>query len=125
MLRDMYLLNAIPGAVIPSTGCTLRIEPLDDDEVDYLVEDIEDNLIIPAIRHKNMATILSGELGVEIPVARLDIPVLEPGDQHFLALYYGPRIPERMLEMPEDGHIEFFRMRVEEPYTGQWLTPLW
>lgn len=100
----MYLLNAIPGSIIPGEGCTMTFSPTTPESVPAD--------IVSAIGHSDTAAVISSLLGRTIPAARVSVPVVNPGDIHFLALYQGPRLPEGATQLPEGATLAFYRMTV-------------
>jgi len=97
-----YLLNALPGAIIPECGGNLRIEPVDWSEIPKSVES--------AVGHVDTAAIISAALGWTVPPNRVSIPKLADGDIHYLALYQGPRLPEGATTLPEGATLKPFRL---------------
>lgn len=97
-----FLLNALPGAIIPAQGISLDIWPTKPEDVP---EDV-----VSAIGHADTATIVSGILGREIPCNRISVPPLKDQDEHYLALYQGPRLPEGTTVLPEGATLTFYRL---------------
>lgn len=108
----MYLLNAVPGSLVPSEGVMLSIAPV---EADIVGETVKTGACKSAIGHADTAAIISGLVGAEVPMARISVPVLKDGDVHFLALYQGPRLPEGATELPEGATLSFFLLRAASP----------
>jgi hypothetical protein len=103
-----YLLNALPEAIVPSEGIRLDISPVNVRSGRALVEGLVDGSVASAIGHADTANIISALLGVEVPMARVSVPVLVPGDVHYLALYQGPRLPEGATALPEGATLSFY-----------------
>lgn len=72
------------------------------------------------VGHADIARIISGLIGEEIPVCR-DTISLKPGDCLWVAQYIGPRLPEGTTTLPEGAKIEWFSVNIEgnlTPYIG-------
>ena len=105
-----YLLNALPGALIPAQGITLHIEPVD-------VQGIPTD-VASAIGHADTANLVAGALGRPVPCARISVPVLVEGQVHYLALYQGPRLPEGSTTLPEGSTLSFYRLTAQRLGSG-------
>lgn len=108
----MYLLNAIPGALVPAEGVMLSITPVAADVVGRAINYEECS---SAIGHADTAAVISAMVGAEVPMARVNVPTLQDGDAHYLALYQGPRLPEGATELPEGATLSFFLLRAASP----------
>lgn len=108
----MYLLNAIPGALVPSEGAMLSIIPVAADVVGRAINYEECS---SAIGHADTAAVISALLGAEVPMARVSVPTLQDGDAHYLALYQGPRLPEGATTLPEGATLSFYLLRAASP----------
>ena len=65
------------------------------------------------IGHKDMANVISKQLGKEIPCHRINI-WLRPGDTVILAQYIGQRLPEGATVLPEGARIDYFIVQVTD-----------
>jgi hypothetical protein len=108
----MHLLNAIPGALVPSEGVMLSIIPVDPDVVGAAMRE---GRCLSAVGHADTAAIIGGLVGAEVPMARVSVPVLKDGDTHLLALYQGPRLPEGATTLPEGASLQFYRLQAASP----------
>lgn len=108
----MYLLNAIPGALIPAEGINLLITPALDTEI---ADAFRAGTCTSAIGHADTAALIGNLIGVEVPMARISVPALAGGDVHFLGLYQGPRLPEGATALPEGATISFYRLVAGTP----------
>ena len=97
-----YLLNAIPGALIPPEGININFFPVGPMDVPADVHS--------AIGHADTAAVVSSILGRDVPAARVNVPMLQPGQSHFLALYQGPRLPEGATQLPAGATLSLYKM---------------
>jgi len=102
-----YLLNAIPGAIIPPEGGMITLTPVRPADVPADV--------VSAIGHADTARLVSGLLGRTIPENRISVPELRDGDSHYVALYRGPRLPEGCTTLPPGADLSFFRLEYRKP----------
>jgi len=115
-MTKTYLLNAIPGALVPPTGAVLVIQPVRPEEIGAAVRD---GACLSAIGHADTAALVSALIGAPVPMARVSVPALSHGDVHFLALYQGPRLPEGSVVLPEGATVAFFRLAAADPAQAQ------
>ena len=108
----MYLLNAIPGALIPPEGIMLSVSPVAPKVVGEAFRHEE---CLSAVGHADTAAIISKMVEAEVPMARVNVPELKDGDEHLLALYRGPRLPEGATTLPEGATLSFFELRAASP----------
>ena len=101
--RKAYLLNALPGGLIPPEGIEISILPCQAGEVNRAAPD-------SAIGHAETAALVSGLLGQTVPMARITVPTLERGDVHFVALYQGPRLPEGATTLPDGATLRLYKL---------------
>lgn len=73
-----------------------------------------------AIGHAETAAIVSGLLGLEVPMNRATVQLL-PGDEALVAQYRGPRLPEGATRLPEGAEIAFYYVFVEGEEGMEWL----
>lgn len=64
-----------------------------------------------SVGHADIAAVLTGILGIEIPVNRRNDSLL-PGDKLLVAQYIGPRLPEGATKLPDDAKIVFFEIEI-------------
>ena len=64
------------------------------------------------IGHKDIADLLSAMFECEVPVNRVDSN-LSNGDAFVVAQYFGPRLKEGQIDLPEGARIEFIHVSVE------------
>lgn len=111
-MSQSYLLNAIPGALVGANGVMMTITPATPDVVGAA---IRAGQVRSAVGHADTANIISAMVGAEVPMARVNVPVLQDGDVHFLALYQGPRLPEGSTTLPEGASLQFYRLQAASP----------
>lgn len=105
-----YLMNAIPGTMLPGNGGTLKIEPVSAETVRNAFEAGE---VTSAIGHADTAFLVGQMIGASVLENRINAPAYKPGDQHFLVLYRGPRLPEGSKRLPDGAKLELFRLTFE------------
>ena len=110
-MSQSYLLNAIPGALIPADGITLQVIPCSAARVGRKRKSGE---VLSAVGHADTAALVAGLVGAPCPAARISVPVMAPGDYHLLALYQGPRLPEGATTLPEGATVNFFELFADE-----------
>lgn len=108
----MYLLNAIPGSLVPKSGMILRVVPVWPNRVR---EAVQSGRCQSAIGHADTAAIISKMVEAEVPMARVNVPELQDGDKHLLALYRGPRLPEGATTLPEEANLSFYLLQASDP----------
>lgn len=64
------------------------------------------NGFISAIGHADIAAVVSGMLGIDVPMNRVNL-ALKTGDVLVVAQYVGPRLPEGATTLPEGAKIVF------------------
>lgn len=67
--------------------------------------------VISAIGHQDLAEVVSGELGFEVPANRINVR-LEKGDTLIVAQLLGGRLPEGTTRLPEGFQIVFLGVEV-------------
>lgn len=103
----LYLVNALSLNMAAEAEGAFRWRAIPPAEVrEVLAEGF-----VSAIGHEDMARILSGMLGLEVPVNRATLAV-QPGDRLVVAQYRGPRLPEGAASLPEGARVEFFLVEV-------------
>lgn len=112
----MYILNAIPGSVIPQDGITLRFERVSEREAAKAIRQANrtDAGAVSAIGHQDTANIISLLLGEEVRMNRVSVPTLKDGDCNLMALYQGARLPEGATTLPEGATMAFYLMTATE-----------
>ena len=98
-MNRVHVLNALPGAIIPPQGGHLEIVSLTWDL--WAAKLRRHPGWVSAVGHADTAKLISLFSGVEVEFNRVSVPVLEVGDEHLLALYQGPRLPEGATHLPE------------------------
>jgi hypothetical protein len=63
------------------------------------------------IGHADTATVISNDLGFELPVNRETVK-LEAGSKALVCQYKGPRLPEGATQLPDGAKIEYFWLEV-------------
>lgn len=69
------------------------------------------SLVVSAIGHPDTAAVVSADLGLTLPVNRVNITLI-PGDVIYVAQYIGPRLPEGAKLLPEGAKIEYYKVEV-------------
>lgn len=110
-MSQSYLLNAIPGGLIPADGITLQVIPCSAARVGRKLRSGE---VLSAVGHADTAALIAGLVGAPCPAARISVPALAPGDRHMLALYQGPRLPEGATTLPEGASLAFYELFADE-----------
>ena len=109
----MKLANAFSLQMLPRGGffniLTMRIS------VAEAKEAIGSGTVESYIGHADTARILSGILGMEIPVHRERMTV-ENGEEFLVAQYEGDRLPEGATTLPEGAKITFWMMEAITQY---------
>ena len=67
---------------------------------------------ISFIGHEDLAQIVSGLLGRDVPAHRASL-TLWPGDTLYVAQYSGPRLAEGTTELPAEATIRFWKVSIE------------
>jgi hypothetical protein len=67
------------------------------------------------IGHVDTAIIVSGLLGVALPMNRKSVK-LDYGESMIIAQYYGPRLPEGATKLPDGAEIRFIMVEVSGRY---------
>lgn len=62
-----------------------------------------------AVGHADIARILSGMIGIEIPMNRVNV-ALNQGDTLIMGAYIGPRLPEGATSLPEGATIKLMKV---------------
>lgn len=77
------------------------------EEIKGLLDFFNEDEIISAIGHADMAKLISDQLGRCISVNRVSVK-LKYNDALIVAQYSGPRLPEGAIVLPEGATIEFW-----------------
>ena len=85
----------------PRRPIALSIDMVED-EIIYAGESV-----VSAIGHADTAALISGILGMDLPVNRVSIK-LKRGDRLLVAQYIGPRLPEGATTLPDGAAIEWW-----------------
>lgn len=104
-----YILNALPGACLPSQGGNLGLTPISWDQFRIFAQEVGAQ---SAVGHKDTASLVSSLAGFEVPFQRVSVPEFQEGDRHLLALYRGPRLPEGATMLPEGATLTPFLLEV-------------
>lgn len=119
-----YLLNAISCSMVPQ-GATLIVEPITEPQARNFLVGVEtldragqagetphawlDGQ--SAVGHADTAAVISGILGVTVPVNRVSVKLAPGEDSAIIAQYAGPRLPEGATRLPEGAKIDWFFVR--------------
>lgn len=98
----MFILNALPMALIPTEGGLVEMKPIEASAVPAEAAS--------AIGHADTAVVISNLLGREVPAARISVPTMKVGETHIVAAYQGPRLPEGSTMLPDGATINFYQM---------------
>lgn len=63
-----------------------------------------------AIGHADIARVVSGLVGTEIPVNRINVSLRKDVTSLIVAQYQGPRLPEGTTKLPEGTVVEFWQV---------------
>lgn len=81
---------------------------------EYALADIRDLLrgreYVSCVGHASTAAVLSGLLGMDIPMNRASIK-LAPGDLLVVAQYRGPRLEEGAVSLPEGASFDWYTVQ--------------
>jgi len=120
-----YLLNAFSLSMVPD-GAVLEVLPITDAQARELAVQVETLdrasqagetpqvwlAATSAIGHADTASVLSGILGVQVPVNRTNVKLVPGHDAAIVAQYSGPRLPEGAKALPDGAEIKWFEVRV-------------
>jgi hypothetical protein len=120
-----FLLNAFSCSMVPD-GAMLEIIPVTDSQAKEFAVEVEtldrpsQSGEIPqawlaatsAIGHADTAAVISGILGVQVPVNRVSVKLVPGHDAAIVAQYSGPRLPEGAKVLPDGAEIKWFAVRV-------------
>jgi hypothetical protein len=120
-----FLLNAFSLSMVPE-GAVLQVEPIAASQAREFAVQVEaldrpsQSGEIPrawlsatsAIGHADTAEVISGILGVQVPVNRVSVKLAPGHDAAIVAQYSGPRLHEGAKALPEGAKIEWFEVRV-------------
>ena len=71
------------------------------------------NDVESAIGHSDTASVVSTELGFDVPANRVTLQ-LTPEDEVYVAQYIGPRLEEGATTLPEGATIKYYRIYVKK-----------
>lgn len=94
----VWLCNAFSAGMLPSWPVTVRFAPLNEWDVQSLAR----QGIRSAVGHQSTADVLARRLGVPVPVAHIDVSLLD-GDQCLIAQLGGGRLPEGRVLTDEES----------------------
>ena len=77
-----------------------------------LPQDLKEGNVVPVIKNPAMVSILSDTLDYPLTYSRVNIS-LAPYDTLYLAEYSGPKLAENATELPPNGNIHFYRIRLD------------
>lgn len=123
MTKQVYLSNAFSLQMQGAYDCSTRRCSLDEAKnlvtglvpgqyIDRESEKDGSDAVVALIAkscvgHADIAAILSGLIGFEVPVNRVSVS-LKPGDKLVVGQYVGPRLPEGCKEIPAGSRIEWY-----------------
>jgi hypothetical protein len=84
--------------------------------MDLVVEELLEDGFTSAIGHQDTAVILSGMMGIDVPMNRINIS-LGRNDELYVAQYTGPRLDEGTTVLPDGAKFSFKRVRFLEFYS--------
>jgi hypothetical protein len=115
MAQVVYLTNAFSISMLPPTGATVKVAPINLGEVKALLKEGFES----AVGHESTAQLLSTLLGVEVPPRRVQIKV-GVGDtlvvfQLLVRLGEGQILSEaEVAALVEEGKATFYKVEVAE-----------
>ena len=113
----IYIANAFSASML-SAGeeHTVLFTPLSDYYARRLCQDPGDE-ITSIVGHESTASVFANILGIEVPVNRTSVNIRE-GHHLLLGQYFGPRLPEGAIELPEKASIQWWLVRIKSPEMG-------
>ena len=103
-----YLSNAFSISMLTEPESTLRFRKVTVEEARSL---LDSKSWSSCVGHGDMAQIVSGLLGLEVPANRVSVS-LNQGDMLIAAQYIGPRLPEGTTKLPPGANIVFYVVEV-------------
>ena len=104
----IYICNAFSINMLPNSTMVEFRKFRDILEVREFLKRHPDDEIISGIGHRDMAEIISKQIGMEIPVERRTISLDVSNDMVIVAQYTGPRLPEGATTLPEGAEIRYW-----------------
>ena len=102
-ISNAFSLNMLERGPIGETN-TFDIVRIDAEHAQNL---LVDNSFKSVIGHRDLAGLVSEQVGVEIEFNRESVKVRE-GDMMIVCQYSGPRLPEGCTELPSGAQIDFY-----------------
>ena len=102
----MYILNSFSLNMIGNFPALLAVEEISRGEAVRLAK-----TETSAVGHEDTAKIFSAVLGVEVPMNRTSLS-LRSGDEALVGQYFGPRLPEGVITLPEGAVIRWLLVRI-------------
>ena len=101
----VYISNALAAQMLPEGNVSLVKTDITPEEAKELLK----GEFQSAVGHADIARILSGMVGVEIPMNRINV-ALNQGDILVIGAYIGPRLPEGATSLPEGATIKLMKV---------------
>ena len=98
-----YLSNGFSLAMLDSRDVSVSVRRIEASTVKHHFSRMPWESIVG---HADTAAIISGMLGMDVPVARKSI-TLQDGDYLYVAQYTGPRLPEGATTLPDGSSLVF------------------
>ncbi len=115
-MSKMYLSNAFSLNMVVADAYLLDVEKYSKEKAAMT---LRINEFTCAIGHKDVAAIVSSDLGLELEANRINVS-MDIGDVLLIAQYKGPRLPEGTTALPEGAKIEYFMCVVQPSLMEDW-----
>ena len=112
----LYISNAISGSMLvdlipEGKGIEVRWSRPTTDQVRSMIKVAPEDTVESVVGHKDVARVMSGILGIEVPFNRVSLKLKE-GDTLIWAQVDGPRLPEGATELPEGTKLVWMMIQV-------------
>jgi len=104
----MYLSNAFSINMFKPEDYRVNLRPLSVEEArEMLGQDF-----VSCVGREDTARVISGILGIEVPVNRVNVELDPDSDYMVVAQYSGPRLEDGAVELPDGAKIEFWFVEI-------------
>jgi len=106
-MKKIYLSNAFSLQMVTVDDWTMvHLNPV---SIEQVAKGLATCNWTSAVGHQDTANVLSGILGVDVPMNRINVH-LEQGDELIVAQVMGGRLPEGATTLPEGVTLKFIRV---------------
>jgi hypothetical protein len=103
----MYIANAFSLQMLTSDEVSITVGPaVGPQAIKSILLGEQEITLQSAIGHADTAAVVSADLGVELPMARVNVQ-LHPGDELLVAQVIGGRLPEGCKTLPDGVRIVY------------------